>query len=1143
MISNVSGNHNSNNSLSRAGRAPGSLSYSGARLLMHTAATLSVLRPRRAAEGGRARRRTVVPTSVPVSLPVPGLQKRADISTASGVRVRESAAATRRTADEQDAGQRSSSLEKKTQGKKRKKTARARHKRTDTAKYGASAGSRRQQRRSEALGDFSLLRGRRSSLAEAMMHEERAGRERRAAASCTTAAVPLGQQNFSRIHDDPDGCYRLVEDVRVQGEHRPIGNSSRPFSGSLEGNGYTLSVHLTRSQGDALLFGTVNGSRLHLDITGSDLVTHNGSRAALIGEMDSRNRLILSRLQDSLFSATGERSVQAGLVAATQGAGNRLELYNARGNQVLARALPTAAACGRSCQPTAMASLGLGVIRAAYVPGGPDVHYQIQRQLQDNRIEAEAGVLPSEGASLARSHARAAAGLLGILGDEGDTGTWLWGLQWGLHNNRVMARAHKRAGDPAASRARSDASLGYGSWGNSSLAVQQAENQVDLLQADCRNNVLEAWSGDSRRGSQNETVPGTHASVNLVSTEPLLSQAVQHRAVEAGLLRAQGQTAERSLLAPALRLHLELFSGRAADLPLLPARDSQPRCGVDSVLDRAAYLLGSINCHVAAGEPYDPRVSSLEPLAWGRARRLLASYEHGLFHPIFWFVTEGLLHGTSCAANEDGVHYPHEALQSLTPEGAGWLLVTRQRYPWQLENDLKGVLRMNRYRLVEGSRAEPRPAQTALYDELIYQTQAGSLAVQDSTPVHSLVAGLRLFSLYQGPGQPAQLVTLPLTIPPPTFWHVNVVISDYQVLQYDALAGQARLLSMEDGELTLWMQQDNNDTLLAYGLGAAAPVTNSSSWPRWGFDLSEQPGGKALLARDGDWLYSLRQEDGQPASLRRFNISAATATMDPDWQPAWPGNITGQEQLVVHQGQLTALPPGILVDHRVPDAGWRAQVPDLGGCLEWSRTAVARHAVPDATEPSPSLSSSVSVPPLLSSVSLSPSASSPVTVAPQQQGDKVGRLAAGVTVSAVAGVVGVVAVSVAASCLAFLVRARRRQQQAAVGQDRPPLIPMEAREPVESVQEQQPVQLDPPARVEPPVQVMQAAQALQAVIAVQALGAEEAAWLSAVASPVSHTQQDQQAGDCMAVGEPVLAALPQEYGSQDRLAACEETAL
>ena len=727
----------------------------------------------------------------------------------------------------------------------------------------------------------------------------------------------------------------------------------------------------------------------------------------------------------------------------------------------------------------------------------------------------------------------------------GDTGTWLWGLQWGLHNNTVTARTHKRAGDPAAFCARSDASLGYGSWGKQfpcgAAGGESGRSVAGRLPEQCTGLPGRA---DSRRGSQNETVPGTHASVNLVSTEPLLSQAVQHRAVEAGLLRAQGQTAERSLLAPALRLHLELFSGRAADLPLLPARDSQPRCGVDSVLDRAAYLLGSINCHVAAGEPYDPRVSSLEPLAWGRARRLLASYEHGLFHPIFWFVTEGLLHGTSCAANEDGVHYPHEALQSLTPEGAGWLLVTRQRYPLRPENDLKGVLRMNRYRLVEGSRAEPRPAQTALYDELIYQTQAGSLAVQDSTPVHSLVAGLRLFSLYQGPGQPAQLVTLPLTIPPPTFWHVNVVISDYQVLQYDALAGQARLLSMEDGELTLWMQQDNNDTLLAYGLGAAAPVTNSSSWPRWGLDLSEQPGGKALLARDGDWLYSLRQEDGQPASLRRFNISAATPTMDPGWQQAWSGNITGQEQLVVHQGQLTALPPGTLVDHRAPASGWRLLVPELGGCLEWSQTTVARHLLPDAAQPSPSLSSSVSVPALLSSVSLSPSASSPVTGAPQGQEDRGGRLAAAVTVSAVAGVA---AVSVAASCLAFLVRARRRQQQAAVGQDRPPLIPMEAREPVKSVAVKpvavEPVAVQRPVSVQQPVEVMQAAQALQAVIAVQALGAGEAAWLPALASSASHTQQDQRAGDCRAVGEPALAPLPQEYGSQDRLAACEETAL
>ena len=171
------------------------------------------------------------------------------------------------------------------------------------------------------MDDFSLVR----------RAGERAGRSRRAAAACVSGSVPLGQKNFSRIHDNPAGCYRLAETVTIEQDHQPPGNRSRPFTGSLEAAGYRLGVNLTRTQGDAVLFGYVNNSHIHLDLVASQLKTGNGSRAALIGELGMNNHVTLSRLQDSAFDAEGEGEVHAGLVAVTTG--DRQSAGAARGDR------------------------------------------------------------------------------------------------------------------------------------------------------------------------------------------------------------------------------------------------------------------------------------------------------------------------------------------------------------------------------------------------------------------------------------------------------------------------------------------------------------------------------------------------------------------------------------------------------------------------------------------------------------------------------------------------------------------------------------------------------------------------------------------------------------------------------------------
>ena len=255
---------------------------------------------------------------------------------------------------------------------------------------------------------------------------------------------------------------------------------------------------------------------------------------------------------------------------------------------------------------------------------------------------------------------------------------------------------------------------------------------------------------------------------------------------------------------------------------------------------------------------------------------------------------------------------------------------------------------------------------------MLYQPRAQDPALQQGAPVASLVQNRYLFHWYQSEGQPAQLVILPR----------RVSNGHYELAQYEELAGQPRLLSNERGGLDLWSQGDN-DTLLVYALGSN-PTSNISRL-RWGFDLSEQPGGPMLLARSRQWLYSLRQEDGQPASLRRWQLDWDDLTLDRDWQPVWPGNVSESQRLVAANGYLSAVPAGVLPDPHRPGIGWQARVPTSGGCLQWTRLALEHYPLPaearvltPGTAPSP-VSSSASP-----TTTATLAASSPVAAAGEQ---------------------------------------------------------------------------------------------------------------------------------------------------------------
>ena len=940
----------------QTGRSRGAVGQAGVRLVVPTLAALSVLRPGRPAAGGRRskpKRTTAVAPWLPgpssVARPVASGKKR------TGVRVRESVGAAQPAAyaaqDTQACGPVPlSGLSGKK--KKERKTGRAQRRRPPTGRSEAvsCAGSRRKQRRAQALDDFAVVRARRSaqpSHQHGTRHDERdvpsPDRQRTGRFySCTGARVDLRQDNFHRIHANLDGCYGLAEDVFVQGDQAravfPVGNSTHPFTGLFHNPRFELRVHLERSSGDAVLFGAIQDAEIALRISDSRLVTHNGSRAALAGEMQDNNWMGTVHLRDSLFKATGAGTVQVGLVGTTLGAGNVVAVHEASGTSMQALSVGASDSC-----PRAVASLGLGLLHSS---ARQDVYQHVVR---GNRLQARA------------DSGWATAAMLAVFDQPHNDAGSLRSVQRGLHDNSLLAEGGvaRHAGGCSGG---SSASLGYGDVQCAAPGAVRSPTRLRAAQVEWFNNSARALP----LGSQ---VPGGAADsrtcTSLVSTAVVDSVQLQQRGLAPG--QRQDSLEERSLLPAARDMALFLFYGGDGQLPLLAAGSNgtgNMTVNVTGFVDTASFQWAPAGDSRAFDNRLLVRGSSVQPAGWREAFQAFRDSES--VSPTGW----PFLNSWSCKgqdAHSALLHYPGEQLQSMTPFEEGWVLLTRQRYPWQQDNDLKGLLRVTRYGREDFDPGNPWVEGRLVDGEiLLYQPHGQDVLAQDARAGYSLVQGHLLHQMYQRPGGALQLVSLAL----------NETDSHYQLRHYDELAGQARLLSVEDGQLHLWMQQEDEDTLLVYGLGTAPLAPNTSSWLRWGFELSGQPGGPVVLARDGQWLYSLRQAARQAASLRRWQMDGFV--LDPDWQSGWPGRVTQDLRLTrLHGRRLVGVTATELISPVVPYSPlspfgrYRLQLSSAGGCLQQLRhgwppwrslpAVPAAPVSPTTAEPSPSLASTLPV--------------------------------------------------------------------------------------------------------------------------------------------------------------------------------------
>ena len=207
--------HYSNSTLSRS--QGGALSRSGARVLLHTAAALSMASPRRIATGRERKKRTAVPTNVRASLPVAQRQQQGRKLRQSGVRGRERTLRSRKLPD---------CLRPRIQREEKAEVSSRVGRQEGRTGSTPAEGSRRQQRRTEMAVLDDLARA-----------HDRQGRDAHASSCTRENSVAVGRNNFTSIKDDLAGCYRLAENISLQSDRAPdlpIGNRSHPFTGSLD---------------------------------------------------------------------------------------------------------------------------------------------------------------------------------------------------------------------------------------------------------------------------------------------------------------------------------------------------------------------------------------------------------------------------------------------------------------------------------------------------------------------------------------------------------------------------------------------------------------------------------------------------------------------------------------------------------------------------------------------------------------------------------------------------------------------------------------------------------------------------------------------------------------------------------------------
>ena len=103
-----------------------------------------------------------------------------------------------------------------------------------------------------------------------------------------TGPSPISnEENLKAIKDGLDGSYKLTGDIVLTGEWTPIGSSTAPFTGTLDGNGYTISG-LDISAGNATyqgLFAKVGTDGAIQDLTVEGTISSSQTSNAFIGSI------------------------------------------------------------------------------------------------------------------------------------------------------------------------------------------------------------------------------------------------------------------------------------------------------------------------------------------------------------------------------------------------------------------------------------------------------------------------------------------------------------------------------------------------------------------------------------------------------------------------------------------------------------------------------------------------------------------------------------------------------------------------------------------------------------------------------------------------------------------------------------------
>ncbi|MCY4471756.1 MAG: hypothetical protein OXC07_02900 [Kistimonas sp.] len=273
----------------------GALVSHRARVLMRTVTTLTALAPRLAAQGQCAKHRPETTHRQGCTAVVAVQQPTCKVNARqAGTRVRESSGAhpgvNDRTVSQELHPERS--FRKK--GKKKKGNKTGNRCQLPAAGKGitssASAGSRRKQRRSEALNDFPVVRHRASAapqpLTTVQTVSDRPGRKQ---GEYTCPVVASGQHACTRIHTNPDRCYQRVATVVMEdGRERPVAHGIRPCTASLTADDHKLSAQPARSQGDAVVCDTTSSCPLSLAVTASCPQAHDDSRVPYLADDSSQ---------------------------------------------------------------------------------------------------------------------------------------------------------------------------------------------------------------------------------------------------------------------------------------------------------------------------------------------------------------------------------------------------------------------------------------------------------------------------------------------------------------------------------------------------------------------------------------------------------------------------------------------------------------------------------------------------------------------------------------------------------------------------------------------------------------------------------------------------------------------------------------